>query len=60
MYTKCKRERKLLRKEREQIFFITFARSIEERRLEAHILHVGEVLVDRDLHAETGVRINVW
>lgn len=28
--------------------------------MEAYSLHVGKIFVDRDLHAKTGVRVNIW
>lgn len=37
----------------------TFARGVKERRLEADVLQIGQILVDRDLHAEAGVRVDV-
>ena len=44
----------------ERIRIITFAWSIQKRRLEAYTLHIGKIFIDGDLHAETGVRINIW
>jgi len=28
--------------------------------LEAYVLHIGKIFVNRNLHAETSVRINIW